>query len=376
MLSFVHHVIAWAWIGVPATALVFTLVVFFHELGHFLVARACGVAVETFSIGFGGEIVGWTDTRGTRWKLSWLPLGGYVKFKGDDGPTSMPDREKIARMSADERKSAFPLKPLYQRALVAAAGPAANFLLAIVVYSVLFATIGAGSPSTTVGEVLANTPAAAAGIRAGDRILSINGQKVVFFADIHDALANLKDKPVSIVFNRNGNIRQLTLNQREIHGKDLFGANANYVGIGIGPDTEDTQTFVFVRLPVSLAPVAAVSQVWGITDLTLTYLERIVTRQADASQLSGPVGIAKAAKTAASHGLYDLISLIAFLSVSIGLINLFPIPLLDGGHLLYYGCEAVLGRPLDERTQDVGFRLGLALVLGLLIFTTWNNLVR
>jgi regulator of sigma E protease len=377
MLTLLHNMIAWAWIGIPAFLFVVTFIVFFHELGHFLVARAFGVAVETFSIGFGNEIFGWTDNKGTRWRVSWLPLGGYVKFAGDEGPTSIPDHEKIAKMSAAERSRALPLKPLYQRALVAAAGPVANFILAIVVLTGLYGIFGIKMLSTEVGSVIAHSPAEAGGIRPGDKIVAVNGRHVRFFyGELQGLIGNSNGKRTELTILRGGKSLELPVTPRLTQGKNFFGVPVEAVEIGVGPGDDTSDNSLYIHIPAYEAPLAAAEQCWGIVDNTFTYLGLLITRQADASQLSGPVGIAKAAKTAADNGPYELISLIAFISVSIGLVNLFPIPLLDGGHLLYYACEAVLGRPLDERTQDVGFRLGLALVLGLLIFTTWNNLVR
>lgn len=377
MLVLLHNMIAWAWIGIPAFLFVFTFIVFFHELGHFLVARSFGVAVETFSIGYGSEIFGWTDKKGTRWKVSWLPFGGYVMFAGDAGPTSKPDIDKIAKMTAKERAQALPLKPLYQRALVAAAGPVANFILAIAVLSGLYGIFGIKMLSTEVGFVVPHSPAAAAGIQPGDKIVSVDGKPIRFFyGELQGLISDSNGKRLELTIQRDGKSLKLPVTPRLTQTKNILGASVNAVEIGVGPGDDSPGNSLYVHIPAYQAPLAAAAECWGIVDNTFTYLGLLVTRQADASQLSGPVGIAKAAKTAADNGLYDLISLIAFISVSIGLVNLFPIPLLDGGHLLYYACEAVLGRPLDERTQDVGFRLGLALVLGLLIFTTWNNLVR
>ncbi len=376
MLSFVLDLLNWAPLGLPAFVFVVTFVVFFHELGHFLVARACGVDVETFSIGFGRAIVGWTDKKGTCWKIGWLPIGGYVKFLGDENAASTPDRERLARLDPAERPHAYQLRPLYQRALVAVAGPAANFVLAFVVFTLLYGVFGAKALSTYVGAVSPNSPAAVAGIKTGDRIAAVDGKPVKLFAELKGVIEKNKGKPLSISIDRGGRPMTLQVTPRIIETKDVFGSPVKDVLIGVGYGDETPENTVY--LPVSLlkAPVYAASACWGIVDATFTYLWRIVSHDADSSQLGGPIGIAQAAKSAASHGFYDLIYLVALISVSIGLFNLFPIPLLDGGHLLYYGCEAVLGRPLGERAQDVGFRLGLALVLGLMIFATWNDLVR
>jgi regulator of sigma E protease len=375
MLSVFHDLFAWAPVGLPAFVFLITVVVFFHELGHFLVARAFGVGIETFSIGFGSEIFGWTDRKGTRWKISWLPLGGYVKFLGDENAASTPDRERIAKMGAAERSNAFPLKPLYQRALVVLAGPVANFLLAIVIFTFLYTFVGAKLLSSVVGSVTPNSPAAAAGIRLGDKVTAVDGKpfKLLLWEELQDAFQASKGKTLAISIERNGRPLMLNIQPRVMSTKNIFGAPVKYTGIGIGPAEENT---VLVPVPVARAPLAAVAQTWLIVDVSLTGVWRMVSHRADSSQLTGVIGIAGVSQRAASHGFYDLIRLVAFISVSLGLINLFPIPLLDGGHLLYYGCEAVLGRPLGERVQDVGFRVGLALVFALVIFAAWNDLVR
>jgi regulator of sigma E protease len=377
MVSVLHDLFAWAPIGLPAFIFLITLVVFFHELGHFLVARACGVAVETFSIGFGSEIFGWTDRKGTRWKISWLPLGGYVKFLGDENAASTPDRERIAKMDDAERSNAFSLKPLYQRALVVLAGPVANFILAIVIFTLLYAFVGAKALSTTVGSVTPKSPAAAAGIKPGDKITAVNGRPVkLFYGELQGIVQASKGKQLAFSIVRNGRSMVLEIAPRSMTVPNIYGGSEKAMAIGVGPAEDTPGNTVFVPVPATAAPVIAVTQTWFIVDASLTSLWRIVSRHADSSQLGGPIGIAGISKKAASHGFYDLIYLVAFISVSLGLVNLFPIPLLDGGHLLYYGCEAVLGRPLGERVQDVGFRVGLALVVCLFIFLTWNDLVR
>lgn len=377
MLTIIHDLIAWAPVGIPAFIFVIALVVVCHELGHFLMARACGVAIDSFSIGFGGEITGWTDKKGTRWKVCWLPLGGYVKFKGDDNAASVPDRERLASMSAEDRKGAFPFKPLWQRILVVLAGPLANFVLAFVMFAGLLAFAGAKAPSTYVGGVTLKSPAAEAGIKPGDKITAVNGEKVELFTpDLVGAIQKAKEKTLILTIRRNGELLKLPVTPREIEIKDIFGSKEKIKAIGVVRDDSDARNVIWLKVPLVKVPQIAALQCWGIVDASLTYMWRIVSHRADPSQLGGPIGMAQMAKSAASHGFYDLIYLVAFISVSIGLINLFPIPLLDGGHLLYYACEGVLGRPLTERTQDVGFRLGLALVLGLMIFATWNDLVR
>jgi regulator of sigma E protease len=376
MFNVLHGLIDWAPLGLPAFLFVITVVVFFHELGHFSVARAFGIRVETFSIGFGPAIVSWMDRKGTQWKISWIPLGGYVKFFGDLDAASVPDREHVKNMPEEQRKFAYPLRPVYQRAAVAAGGPVANFILAVVIFTLLFAFIGARTLSTYVGDVSPKSPAAEAGIKAGDKIVAIDGKPLTYFDEIHEVLAGNKGKPITVKVLRDERTLSLTLTPRTIKTTDLYGTPTTITGMGVSRDTANPKNVIYVPVPLADAPRIAVSEVWVIVDSTFTYLGRMITGRADSSQLSGPIGIAKVSKSAASQGPYTLIYLAALISVSIGLINLFPIPILDGGHLLYYGCEAVMGRPLGERAQDVGFRLGLAVVLGLLLLTTWNDLVR
>lgn len=380
MMAWLHDIIAWAPLGVPAFVVVVSFVVFFHELGHFLMARACGVDVDVFSIGFGGEIFGWNDRKGTRWKVSWLPLGGYVKFVGDASMASTPDHEGLAALSDEEKAAVFHLKPVLHRALVVVAGPAANFLLAIVLFAVLFLYPGAKALAPVVGAVSPGSPAAEVGLQAGDRITAVDGHGVRMFGEMHalveEYVTRHPGKPLQLVIDRQGHSVPVRLTPRQIDNKDAFGKAIKTIGMGVSPAEPSPENSVYIPLPLWRAPVAATSQCWWISEMSLTYLWRIVSHQADTKQLSGPVGMAKMARSAASYGIYDLFYLIAFISVSIGLINLFPIPLLDGGHLLYYACEAVLGRPLKEEVQEFGFRVGLVLVLGLMIFATVNDLVR
>ncbi|MGA7714275.1 MAG: RIP metalloprotease RseP [Rhizomicrobium sp.] len=376
MPTFLHQLFAWAPLGVPAFLFVITFVVFFHELGHFLVARACGVAVKTFSLGFGSEIVGWTDKKGTRWRISWIPLGGYVMFLGDENAASMPDRSALEQMSEETRKDTIQFKPLWQRALVVVAGPAANFVLAILVFTFLFAVGGLKNLGTYTGPIQAHTPAAEAGFHEGDKIVAVDGKPIRLWGDLRDTIVASKGKPLTLSVLRHGEPLTIRATPRTIPNRDIFGAPTQSIGLGIAPGDETPENIVYTPVTLAEAPILALDRTWFVVDISLTGVWRMVSRQADASQLSGPVGIAAVSQQAAAHGFYELISLVAFISVSLGLINLFPIPLLDGGHLLYYGCEAVLGRPLTERTQEVGFRLGLALVISLMIFAAWNDLTR
>jgi len=375
MVNAFGDLLHWLPLGLPAFLFVITLVVFFHELGHFLVARAFGVGVETFSIGFGPAIFGWTDRHGTRWKVSWIPLGGYVKFVGDADAASTPDREGIERLSAEERANVFQEKPLLHRALVVAAGPAANFVLAIAIFTVTFMVVGREIVRPAVDTVQPGSAAAAAGMKPGDIVTAVDGAAVDSFADLKSVVSMNAGRTLSITVKRAGKPVTLAVTPRLQEAKDAFG-NVQKVGVlGVVNRIKPGEVEV-VRYGFFGAVGEAGSQTWFVVRSTMTYLGRMLAGQQDASQLSGPVGIARVSEQVAAAGFLALINLAALISVSIGLVNLFPVPILDGGHLLYYGCEAVLGRPLGARAQDMGFRVGLAVMLGLMVLATWNDLVR
>jgi regulator of sigma E protease len=355
--------------------LLITPIVFFHELGHFSVARWFGVKVETFSIGFGPEIFGWNDSKGTRWKISWLPLGGYVKFFGDMDAASTPDREKLENATAQERAQAFPFKPLYQRALVVAAGPVANFILATVIFTGLFMAIGQVFTPALINKVTPGSPAAQAGILPGDIVRAIDGKPMGSFEDVLQTVSLDEGDPLTITLQRKAASLTVRATPRLTAIKDRFGNKYNQALLGISVLNDPKTQWVVHRGPVQ-AFDQAVGQVGFAIHSIWNFRMQLIRGAADTSQMSGPVGIFKMSHDIASVSLIALIGLAAFISVSIGLVNLFPIPVLDGGHLLYYACEAVLGRPLSARAQDIGFRLGLMVMLGLMLFATWNDLVR
>jgi regulator of sigma E protease len=374
MFNAIHGLLTWTPLGLPAFLFVITLVVFFHELGHFLVARAFGVSVDVFSIGFGKEIAGFNDRHGTRWRISWLPIGGYVKFSGDADASSRPDAAAAAQMSAAQRAKTLACQPLLPRALVAAAGPFANFVLAIVLLTGLFLYQGHTVVAPVVGEVTSGSPAAAAGIRTGDRVTSIDGTAVTDFQQLPQMISVSGGARLAVGLNRAGHDLTVQVTPRLMKTRDVLGNTISQMVIGVRQNLHAAVTHESYGPVDSLG--AACSETWSIVTTTVQGIAQIVSGRGGADQLSGPVGIAKMTRQVAVFGFLPLLNLVAILSVSIGLANLFPIPLLDGGHLLYYGCEAVLGRPLGERAQDVGFRLGLVLVLGLMLLTTWNDLVR
>lgn len=353
---------------------VLTIVVFFHELGHFLVARWAGVKVLTFSLGFGPELFGFNDRHGTRWKVSAIPLGGYVKFFGDDSEASTPSSETLQTMSAEERKVSFHHKKVGPRAAIVAAGPIANFLLAIVIFAALFTFFGKPSQTARVDSIQENSAAAAAGFKPGDIVTAINGDPIESFTEMQRIVSTKAGTPLVFTVKRGDESVKLngTPELREI--KDNFG-NVHRVGIlGITRATGPGDT---VTKPVNPATAVwlGVKETWFVVDRTVSYIGGIFTGREKADQVGGPIRIAQISGQVATVGLAALIHLAAVLSVSIGLLNLFPVPLLDGGHLLFYAVEAVRGKPLSERSQELGFRVGLALVLMLMIFATYNDIL-
>ncbi|MBV9992534.1 MAG: RIP metalloprotease RseP [Alphaproteobacteria bacterium] len=350
---------------------VITAVVFFHELGHYSVARLFGVRVETFSLGFGREIVGRTDKHGTRWKIGWLPVGGYVKFFGDADAASQPDREAAETMTVAERKVSLQHKPLWQRSLVVAAGPFANFILAIAIFMLTLMLVGRVVIPPVIGTVAHGSPAEAAGIRTGDVVRDIEGTSIHEFGQLPEIVSTSAGQELAITLQRGE--RQYTVHVMPRNtNRTVLGSSETIPILGV------TSSAKVKPAVVRYGPVEAfgesLSETWAIIAGTFKGFKQLILGRTDSRQLHGTVSIVVMTKNIAEFGFLALVQLIALLSVSIGLINLFPIPVLDGGHLLYYGCEAVLGRPLGERAQEVGFRFGLALVLGLMIFSFWNDL--
>jgi regulator of sigma E protease len=351
---------------------VLTIIVFFHELGHFLVARWCGIKVLVFSVGFGPELVGFNDRHGTRWKISAIPLGGYVKFFGDDNAASVPDTNALAAMNSDERQVSFFHKSVAARAAVVAAGPIANFLLAIVIFATIFAIHGKQEIAARVDKVTADSAAAVAGFQPGDLVLSINGRTIETFRDMQEIVSTNADEKLDFVVDRGGVKVVLHATPRLIEEKDNFG---NVYRMGrLGLSAPDSPQDIKTR---KLGPIAAIGeacrQTWFVVDQTFAYLGKLVVGRASTKEIGGVVRIAQMSGQAASLGFTFLMNWAGLISVSIGLLNLFPIPLLDGGHLLFYAIEAVRGRPLSERVQEVGFRIGFAIIVMLMIFTVWND---
>ena len=354
---------------------VLTIVVFFHELGHFLVARWAGVKVLTFSLGFGPELAGFNDRHGTRWKISAIPLGGYVKFFGDDSEASTPaSAETLAGMTEEERAGSFHHKKVGPRAAIVAAGPIANFILAIVIFTCLFTFFGKPSTTARVDKIEASSAAAKAGFQVGDIVTAIDGKTIGSFSDMQRIVGVRAGDTLNFTIKRGDSTLQLkgTPELREV--KDSFG-NAHRLGVlGITRATAPGDV-VTERVDPATALWLGVKETWFVVDRTLAYIGGVFTGREAADQVGGPLRIAQISGQVATIGLTALIHLAAVLSISIGLLNLFPVPLLDGGHLLFYAVEAVRGRPLSERAQEMGFRIGLGLVLMLMVFATYNDIL-
>jgi regulator of sigma E protease len=353
---------------------VLTIVVFFHELGHFLVARWAGVKVLTFSLGFGPELAGFNDRHGTRWKVSAIPLGGYVKFFGDESEASTPSSELLVNMTEEERAGSFHHKKVGPRAAIVAAGPIANFILAIVIFTALFTFYGKPNTSARVDQVEANSAAAAAGFQVGDVVTAIDGDAIESFSDMQRVVSVRPGEPLTFTIKRGDSTLQLhgTPELREV--KDRFGNTHRQGVLGITRATSPGDVTT-ERVNPATALWLGVKETWFVIDRTAAYVGGLFTGREGADQVGGPLRIAQLSGQVATIGIAALVQFAAALSISIGLLNLFPVPLLDGGHLLFYAVEAVRGRPLSDRAQEMGFRIGLGLVLMLMVFATYNDIL-
>jgi regulator of sigma E protease len=359
-----------ALIALGAFLVVLTVLVFVHELGHYLAARRNGVRVEVFSIGFGPEIFGWNDRAGTRWKFSAVPLGGYVKMFGDSDAASTPSGA-LAYMSLADREVSFHYKRLGQRAAIVAAGPIANFLFAIVLFAGLYSVIGQPFTPPDVGQVKEGSAADKAGVKVGDVIVRIDGHDIQRFEDVQQIVRLNPGVAMDLVVRRDGSEVPLKVTPELQTITDNFG-NKHRIGLlGIGRSGVE-----YVRRDPLSAVWYATAETWNLTSGTLQAVGQMVIGARTTDDLGGPVRIAQMSGEVASLGFVALLGFMAVLSVNLGLINLFPIPVLDGGHLLFYAAEAIRGRPLGQRAQEYGFRIGLALVLTLMVFATWNDIVR
>jgi regulator of sigma E protease len=359
--------------GIIPFLVVLTIVVFFHEFGHFLVARWCGVKVVTFSIGFGPELFGFNDRHDTRWKVCAIPLGGYVKFFGDENAASVPDHAAAAAMSEAERQVSFVHKSVGPRAAVVVAGPLANFILSIVIFAGIFMSFGRQVIPARVDAVQPDSAAAAAGLKPGDLIVAIDGRPIDGFSEMQRIVAGSSGRTLTLTIDRGGA-------REEVKATPTTRGYCSAV-LGISKLPSDDVKLKSENPATALA--LGVEETYFVVERSLCFVAGVIVGRESANQLGGPIRIAEVAGDAWKSGLdsggigtaiASLLYLTGFLSASIGLLNLFPIPLLDGGHLLFYAIEALRGRPLSERAQEVGFRIGLAIVVMLMIFAAYNDI--
>ena len=350
------------------------VVVFIHEYGHYYFAKKYGVGVTDFSIGFGKEIIGWNDKSGTRWKICWIPLGGYVKFFGDRNVFSQADQEKILeKYNEADRKKLFVLKPLYQRVLIVFGGPFANFLLALVIFFSIYTFIGKDFTPAVINEVQKDSPAMIGGLKQNDIILEIDGNKVKSIMDVSKYITMSTADIVDFKVKRSYDELLLKIKPNFVLSEDNLGnkIKKRMVGIKLGAYNNEIN---HVKLGPAQAIFHAAHEVYYVSISSLKYLGGMIVGKADSSQLGGPIRIAKISGQVAEFGVLAFISMMAYISISLGLVNLFPIPMLDGGHLMFYAFEKVLGRPLSQKTQEGFFRIGMFLLLSLMFFTTFNDL--
>ncbi len=350
------------------------IVVFIHEYGHYYFAKKYGVGVTDFSIGFGKEIFGWNDKSGTRWKICWIPLGGYVKFFGDRNVYSQADHKEILeKYNEEEQKKLFILKPLYQRTLIVFGGPLANFLLALVIFFSIYTFIGKDFTPAVINEVQKDSPAMVGGLKQNDIILEIDGNKVESIMDVSKFITMSTDEIIDFKIKRSYDELIFKVKPNTVLGEDNLGnkLNKKIVGIKLGAYNNEIN---HIKLGPAQSIYHAANEVYYVSISSLKYIGAMIFGKADTSQLGGPIRIAKISGQVAEFGVLAFISMMAYISISLGLVNLFPIPMLDGGHLMFYAFEKVLGRPLSQKTQEGFFRIGLFLLISLMFFTTFNDL--
>ena len=351
-----------------------TIVVFIHEYGHYYFAKKYGVGVTDFSIGFGKEVFGWNDRSGTRWKICWIPLGGYVKFFGDRNVFSEAEQQDVINnYSNEDRNKLFILKPLYQRSLIVAAGPLANFVLAIIIFIIINMIAGKDMTPAIIAEVQKDSPAFVAGMKKNDKILFIDNRKVESILDVSTFINISTSETIDFLLLREKLEIFINVKPNVVNGKDSLGNSVKrkMIGIKLSPLNNE-----YKKEPLNLSQSIYYSfkEVWFVTTTSLSYLFKMISGAADTSQLGGPIKIAKITGQVSEYGLIPFFNVMAYISISLGLINLFPIPMLDGGHLMFYLVEKILGRPLSQKTQEGFFRIGLFLLFSLMFFVTFNDL--
>lgn len=354
---------------------VLSLLVFVHELGHYLAGRWSGIRVLAFSIGFGPEIVGFTDGHGTRWKLSAIPLGGYVRFYGDADAASLADGNELSEMSLAERAQTLAGAKLWKRAITVAAGPIANFVAAIAIFAILFGTQGKPVADPVVAEVRDGSAAFEAGVRPGDVLVALDGSRIDTFDDVVRYISMRPEIPVVVTVRRDGQEIGLDMVPRRTVTTDRFGNEMEVGQIGIVTN-QQSGNFRIVELTPLQAVGEGALQTWHIVTGTVDYLSNLIAGRMNADQLGGPVRVVQASGQMATLGFVALLNLAAVLSVSLGLLNLMPVPVLDGGHLVLYALEAIRGKPVGQNAQEIAFRIGLIMILSLMVFATWNDISR
>jgi regulator of sigma E protease len=356
--------------GLPFVV-VLSILVFVHEFGHFWVARRCGVKIDAFSVGFGGELFGWTDRLGTRWRIGWLPVGGFVKMHGDADASSRPDTTAAALMDPADRRVSFVHKKLWQKALIVSAGPGANFLFAIVITAILFATIGQPFTPPVIGKVVADSAAEQAGLKEGDVVESIDGVAILRFEELQRLVLMDAGEPLNLSVLRGGKKLTIVATPRLVEEAGYLGPQK--IGqLGILASSN----LVIRHEDPATALWQATRETWTVATSSLKTIGEMIVGRRSTNDLSGPIGIGQLSGEIWKQGFIPLVKFVALLSISLGLINLFPIPVLDGGHLLFYAIEAVRGQPVSDRALAVGFRVGFALIVSFFVFVMWHDLAR
>ncbi|WOS64186.1 RIP metalloprotease RseP [Sinorhizobium fredii] len=358
---------------IPTFLFLLTLLVFVHEMGHYLVGRWSGIRIVAFSVGFGPELFGWTDRHGTRWKFCAIPLGGYVKFFGDEDAASTPDYRRLESIRPEERARTFLGASLWKRAATVAAGPIANFLLAIAIFAVLFSIYGRAVADPVVAFVAPGSAAEKAGVLPGDRLISIDGKRIATFDDVRRYVSVRPDLPIKVRIDRAGAEVDLDMVPQRTESVDPLGNKVEEGKIGIGTNQEAGNFRVETYGPLESVGQGAL-QSWRIVTGTFDYLSNLFVGRMNADQVGGPIRIAQMSGQMAKLGIAEVLNFAAVLSVSIGLLNLMPVPVLDGGHLMFYAVEALRGKPVGPAAQELAFRIGFAMVLMLTVFAAWNDI--
>ena len=348
--------------------IIITILVFVHEMGHYLIAKRYGVKVEVFSIGFGRELFGWNDKSGTRWKFSLIPMGGYVKMFGDADPASTPSKS-IKKLTPQERACSLHYKSVGQRSAILFGGPLANFIFAIFLMSAMFMSIGQPYSSPVITDVVSSSAAEISGMKIGDRLLSVDGRKIGRFEDLQMIVQSSANKKLKVVVNRNGQERLIYASPQLVSRVDNLGNETKIGVLGIKGGKKE-----FIKRGFSAAIFYSCLETYRIVELTLAYVGEMILGSRSGEELAGPLGIAKISGDSFKQGFVSILWLSIIISINLGLINLFPIPLLDGGHLLFYAIEAIRGKALSLKTQEIGFKIGLILLFSLMFYATWNDL--